>query len=74
MDISLLDFILINIISFCSGTATGLLICCKYKDNILIKSRSRDNLSHITTTANNIPEAIVASAPPPPTVTKITLE
>ena len=71
MEISLLDIILVNIISFCSGTATGLFICCKYKDKILIKSRSRDNLSHVTTTANNIPEAIVASAP---SVTKITLE
>ena len=71
MEISILDIILVNIISFCSGTATGLLICCKYKDNILIKSRSRDNLSHVPV---NISEPIIASAPPQPTVTKITLE
>jgi hypothetical protein len=75
MDISYLDFALINILSYFSGIATGLIVCCKYKDNILIRSRSRDNLSNINH-RNDIMNAtpIVASAPPPTAVAKITLE
>ena len=45
MDISGLDFVLINIISYVCGLATGLIICCKNKDKLLVKSRSLDNLS-----------------------------
>ena len=80
MDISGLDFILINIISYVAGIATGLIICCKNKDKFLIKSRSLENLSK-----QQYNPPIVASAPPataipiqtgnnPPQVTKITLE
>ena len=80
MDISGLDFILINIISYVAGVATGLIICCKNKDKFLIKSRSLENLSK-----QQYNPPIVASAPPataitiqtgnnPPQVTKITLE
>ena len=60
MDISGLDFVLINIISYVSGLATGLIICCKNKDKILVKSRSLDNIS-----SNHYDPPIVASAPPP---------
>ena len=80
MDISGLDFILINIISYVAGVATGLIICCKNKDKFLIKSRSLENLSK-----QQYNPPIVASAPPAtaipiqtgnnqPQVTKITLE
>ena len=80
MDISGLDFILINIISYVAGVATGLIICCKNKDKFLIKSRSLENLSK-----QQYNPPVVASAPPataipiqtgnnPPQVTKITLE
>jgi len=80
MDISGLDFILINIISYVAGIATGLIICCKNKDKFLIKSRSLENLSK-----QQYNPPVVASAPPataipiqtgnnPPQVTKITLE
>ena len=79
MDISGLDFILINIISYVTGVATGLIICCKNKDKFLIKSRSLENLSK-----QQYNPPIVASAPPataiqvqtinPSQVTKITLE
>lgn len=70
MDINVFDMILINMVSYMSGVFTGLLILCKYKDKILIKTRSRDNLSGI---ANNPPEVpsnylgptpLIASAPP----------
>ena len=38
MDISVLDFVLINVISYVAGLATGLIICCKHKDKLLVKS------------------------------------
>ena len=73
MDINIFDMILINMVSYMSGVFTGLLIFCKYKDKILIKTRSRDNLSNIANT-NNLPPPtvpnyqscvpLVASAPP----------
>ena len=79
MDISALDFILINVISYVAGLATGLIICCKNKDKLLVKSRSLDNIS-----GHQYNPPIVASAPPQaainavpatnPQVTKITLE
>ena len=79
MDISGLDFILINIISYVAGVATGLIICCKNKDKFLIKSRSLENLSK-----QQYNPPIVASAPPataiplqtsnPSQVTKLTVE
>ena len=47
MEITGLDFFLINCLSYLSGVATGLILCCKYKDRIFIRSRSRDNLSAI---------------------------
>ena len=33
-----LDFILINILSYVAGVATGLIVCCKNKDKLLVKS------------------------------------
>ena len=83
MNITILDFLLINCLSYVGGVATGLIICCKYKDKILIKSRSRDNLSTIDRiqNTNQLPytSPVLASAPAAPaasapSVTKITLE
>ena len=45
MNITALDFVLINVISYVCGLATGLIVCCKNKDKFLVKSRSLDNLS-----------------------------
>ena len=58
MDISGLDFVLINIISYICGIATGLMICCKNKEKLLVKSRSLDNIS-----SQQYNPPIVASAP-----------
>ena len=82
MIISGLDFFLINSLIYVSGVGTGLLICCKYKDKLMIRSRSRENLSQaqyatpVITEPNVLPSAVVPSAvlPSAPTVTKITLE
>ena len=45
MEITGLDFVLINLLSYLAGVATGLIICCKNKDKLLVKSRSLENLS-----------------------------
>ena len=80
MIITGLDFILINCLTYVCGVATGLVICCKYKDQILLRSRSRDNLSSIASNSNQLPHLqtpVIASAQPvttTPNVTKITLE
>tara|TARA_Y100000996_G_C22537869_1_gene648919 strand:+ start:370 stop:621 length:252 start_codon:yes stop_codon:yes gene_type:complete len=50
MEISLLDFCLINILSYIAGLGTGLIVCCKNKDRFFIKSSSSsDDLSQIQT-------------------------
>jgi len=87
MEITVLDFFMVNILSYIGGLATGLLICCKHKDKLLVKSRSLENISTISAisnTSNNHPPSqtpystppIMASAPPPEAKQpiKITLE
>ena len=80
MLISGLDFFLVNALIYVSGVATGLLICCKYKDKIMIRSRSRDNLSQtqyatsIISEPSALPSVVPSVVPSAPTVTKITLE
>ena len=79
MEITLMDFCLINFVSYIFGLGSGLIICCKNKDKFLIKSRSLENLSK-----QQYNPPIVASAPPataipvqtsnPSQVTKITVE
>jgi len=83
MELSILDFILINFVSYVFGIGTGLVICLKNKDKLLVKSRSNDNLSLRQFQQNNNqshydpppPPIIAASAPPPDKVPiKITVE
>ena len=73
MIITTLDFILINCLSYITGIGSGVLILCKYKDNFMIRSRSRDNLNQ---TNNQLPHVspVMASAPPSSNPVKITLE
>ena len=33
MEISALDFFLINLLSYIGGLGTGLIVCCRHKDN-----------------------------------------
>jgi len=76
MIISGLDFGLIIAISYLFGLGSGVGFVCKYKDNFMIRSRSRDNLSSLNHHANvaQMATPVVASAPPPHAVAKITLE
>ena len=73
MIITTLDFILINCLSYITGIGSGVLILCKYKDNFMIRSRSRDNLSQVNNQLPNV-TPVIASAPPPHNPVKITLE
>jgi|TARA_Y100000996_G_scaffold413831_1_gene403005 hypothetical protein len=79
MEISALDFFMINLLSYIAGLGSGLIICCKNKDIFLGRSRSSDNLrgQDIYNVTNPPPSQpiVQASAPTiPPQVTKITLE
>ena len=79
MDISYLDFFLINFVSYIFGLGTGLIICCKNKDKLLVKSRSLENISQQQreNQLHQLPytSPVLASAPPPDkTPVKITLE
>ena len=89
IEISVLDMILLNSLSFLVGIGSGIVICFKNKDKLLIvKSRSRDNLSNMNNNDNNPlnnplnnqlqqpinTTPVIASAPPPMNPVKITLE
>jgi len=87
MDLTTLDFVLFNIVSYILGIATGLIICCRNKDTLL-RSRSIDNLRHqvnqmvAPVPMNTTPCAgephytspVLASAPPPHNPIKLTIE
>ena len=84
MDLSVLDFILLNITSYLLGIGTGLSICCKYKDTIM-KSRSTEALHNIVNDGLNHQRQVIqqpnwdspvmASAPPPEKVpVKLTIQ
>ena len=47
MDTSLYWIILFNLLSYLLGVGTGLTICWKNKDKLMIKSRSIDNINGI---------------------------
>ena len=76
MIITGLDFGLIIVVSYMVGLGSGVGLFCKYKENIMIRSRSRDNLSQYNhqSQINQMATPVVASAPPPHAVAKITLE
>jgi hypothetical protein len=79
MEISGLDFFLINIISYICGLGTGLIVCCKHKDKFM--NYDNRETEHFQVSQPYSPpqhaEVITASAPPPEQVNKgvrITLE
>jgi hypothetical protein len=78
MIITGLDFGLIIVVSYMVGLGSGVGLFCKYKDNIMIRSRSRDNLStlshHHQTQVPQLATHVEPSAPPPHAVAKITIE
>ena len=81
MEISALDFFLINVLSYIAGLGSGLLVCCRHKDKFFGGSESTerglDNIQ-VTQPYSPPPQAdVIATAPPTETVNKgvrITLE
>ena len=78
MEISALDFFLINILSYIGGLGTGLLVCCKNKEKFMISNRELDHFQ-VSQPYSPPPQAevITATAPPQEQVSKgvrITLE
>ena len=67
MEVSLLDFFLINILSYISGLGTGLFVCCKHKDKFFggpeSTERDLDNV-HITQPYSPPPQADVIATQP----------
>lgn len=59
MEITILDFILINIISYGFGVSTGLIICFKYKNRLL----NNNNLDTLNLNNPIIPALAQPSAP-----------
>lgn len=76
MEITVLDFCLINLLSYIAGLGTGLIICCKNKDKLLIKSRSNETENPSISQIPYSTPPIMASAPPSvdKAPVKITLE
>ena len=67
MDISIIEFILVNALNYCLGVATGLVICWRNKETFLQRARSVDNLQQYNhqvlaqpmATAPHIPEITI---------------
>ena len=69
MDISGMDFVLVNILSYFAGVFTGLTVCCKYKDRFMQRVKSTENINQFGVcppqyTSSEPPVQAVASAPP----------
>ena len=78
MEISALDFCLINLLSYIGGLGTGLIVCCRHKDKFFGgPERELDNVQ-VTQPYSPPPQAeVVASSTPVEQVNKgvtITLE
>ena len=74
MEISGLDFFLINVLSYIAGLSTGLLVCCKHKEKFFGRSdnqeRELDNVQ-VTQPYSPPPQAeVIATAPPAEQVNK----
>jgi hypothetical protein len=71
MTLSDLDFILLWIIGYGLGVATGLCFCVKNRDAFLVRSKSYGNLKEVIAAPT-----ILASAPMPPphNPVKLTIE
>ena len=80
MEISALDFCLINLLSYIGGLGTGLLVCCRHKEKFFgsgeSTERELDNIQ-VTQPYSPPPQADVIATAPTETVNKgvrITLE
>jgi hypothetical protein len=68
MDISILEFIMVNAFSYMCGVATGLVICCQNKETFLQRQASVENLSQYEY-SHQVQAQPLASAPTYPEIT-----
>jgi hypothetical protein len=66
MYVPVIEFVLVNVVSYLCGVGTGLSICCKYKEKFMSRARSRDDLSSLNHHENVLPTVpAMPSAPMP---------
>ena len=68
MEITALDFFLINILSYLAGLGSGLIVCCKHTDKFFAGDKSIRELDNIQLTQPYSPPPqveVIATAPPP---------
>tara|TARA_B100000768_G_scaffold42523_1_gene41377 strand:+ start:260 stop:493 length:234 start_codon:yes stop_codon:yes gene_type:complete len=70
MEISGLDFFLINVLSYIAGLSTGLLVCCKHKEKFLGGDKSIRELDNIQPYSPPPQAEVIATAPPADQVNK----
>ena len=73
MEISALDFFLINVLSYIAGLSTGLLVCCKHKEKFFGRSdhQEREMDEFQAQPYSPPPQAeVIATAPPAEKVNK----
>ena len=73
MEISGLDFFLINVLSYIAGLSTGLLLCCKHKEKFFGRSENQEReLDGFQTQPYSPPPQaeVIATAPPADQVNK----
>tara|TARA_R110000823_G_scaffold98492_2_gene213344 strand:+ start:160 stop:390 length:231 start_codon:yes stop_codon:yes gene_type:complete len=74
MEITTIDLVLINILSYFLGIGTGLIVCCRYKNKFMERVKSNDDLSRYNHQYRMPePHTIMASAPVNPEPTTITI-
>ena len=74
IEIPIIEFIFVHLISYLCGIGTGLSICCRYKDKFMQREKSVEDLSRYN--HQNLmpsPNTIMAQ-PSAPTITEITLK
>jgi hypothetical protein len=84
LEISDLDFVLLMIIGYGLGVASGLCYCVKYRNAFLTRSKSLDSFKdaikegeynhHKDVIQPNWNSPVLASAPPPHNPVKLTIE
>jgi hypothetical protein len=55
MYVPVVEFVLVNVVSYLCGVGTGLSVCCKYKEKFMSRARSHDNLSSYNHHQNVVP-------------------
>ena len=70
MELTILDFILINILSYLGGLGTGLILCCKHKEKILNPTNRESDHFQVSHSYTPPQADVIASAPPPEQVNK----